>query len=247
VAERERIARELHDTLLQGVQGLILRFQAVATRASLDPATRAELDAVLERGDDVVAAARDRVIDLRAQSAAAVDLGQALAPLATQGRADTQPPPVVLRITGKPRPVAAGVAEECLAVAQEAVENAPPRQPPKSSRLRCISARALILHQRRWRGLCRCAMRRGGHFGLVGMRERWLAARADRYPQRRAGRRGGAVARPAAPPVAVGGADQLVENARLVEGMAGAIHQMERRLGPGLVQRQANCTGHGMS
>jgi signal transduction histidine kinase len=128
VAERERIARELHDTLLQGVQGLILRFQAVATRASLDPATRAELDAVLERGDDVVAAARDRVIDLRAQSAAAVDLGQALAPLATQGRADTQPP-VVLRITGKPRPVAAGVAEECLAVAQEAVENAPPRQP----------------------------------------------------------------------------------------------------------------------
>jgi len=32
LVERERIARELHDTLLQGLQGLMLRFQAVATR-----------------------------------------------------------------------------------------------------------------------------------------------------------------------------------------------------------------------
>jgi signal transduction histidine kinase len=30
--ERERIARELHDTLLQGFSGLALRFQAVLKR-----------------------------------------------------------------------------------------------------------------------------------------------------------------------------------------------------------------------
>ena len=33
-AERERIARELHDTLLQGFQGLILRFQVATMRDS---------------------------------------------------------------------------------------------------------------------------------------------------------------------------------------------------------------------
>ena len=32
MGERERIARELHDTLLQSVQGLVLRFQSVAHR-----------------------------------------------------------------------------------------------------------------------------------------------------------------------------------------------------------------------
>ena len=193
VAERERIARELHDTLLQGVQGLILRFQAVATRASLDPATRAELDAVLERGDDVVAAARDRVIDLRAQSAAAVDLGQALAPLATQGRADTQPPPVVLRITGKPRPVAAGVAEECLAVAQEAVENARRHAAAQVITVALhFGPRALILRiSDDGVGFAGAPCGAEGHFGLVGMRERAgrLRARIDI----RNGAQGGAV------------------------------------------------------
>jgi signal transduction histidine kinase len=192
VAERERIARELHDTLLQGVQGLILRFQAVATRASLDPATRAELDAVLERGD-VVAAARDRVIDLRAQSAAAVDLGQVLAPLATQGRADTQPPPVVLRITGKPRPVAAGVAEECLAVAQEAVENARRHAAAQVITVALhFGPRALILRiSDDGVGFAGAPCGAEGHFGLVGMRERAgrLRARIDI----RNGAQGGAV------------------------------------------------------
>jgi hypothetical protein len=93
------------------------------------------------------------------------------------------------------------------------------------------------------RHAARRAFRPGRHARAAGR----LRARIDI----RNGAQGGAVVqlRPAArlSRVAVGGADQLVENARLVEGMAGAIHQMERRLGPGLVQRQANCTGHGMS
>src|SRR4029077_8428247 len=42
VGERTRIARELHDTLLQSVQGLVLRFHAVAKQMpSHDPARRA--------------------------------------------------------------------------------------------------------------------------------------------------------------------------------------------------------------
>jgi signal transduction histidine kinase len=32
LAERERASREMHDTVLQGIQGFILRFQAAAER-----------------------------------------------------------------------------------------------------------------------------------------------------------------------------------------------------------------------
>jgi hypothetical protein len=54
IVERERIARELHDTLLQGVQGLILRFQAGTNRVSPDDPARKVLESALQRADQVL-------------------------------------------------------------------------------------------------------------------------------------------------------------------------------------------------
>jgi signal transduction histidine kinase len=65
LAERERIARDLHDTLLQGFQGLILRFQAVANRLPPGAHGREMINEVLERADDVIIEGRDRVRSLR--------------------------------------------------------------------------------------------------------------------------------------------------------------------------------------
>src|SRR4029077_14426759 len=66
--ERERIARELHDTDLQGTYGLLLRFQAVAQRMpSFDP-TRSTIEDALVRAERVIAEGRMRVDGLRAQS-----------------------------------------------------------------------------------------------------------------------------------------------------------------------------------
>ena len=70
VAERERIARDLHDTLLQGVQGLILRFQAIIDGLPAEQPARSQLDAVLERADEVLAVGRDQVSHLRTASGA---------------------------------------------------------------------------------------------------------------------------------------------------------------------------------
>jgi len=60
VNERTRIARELHDSLLQGVQGLMFRLQAVR---DLLPGRASEamqaLDVALERGDKAIAEGRD--------------------------------------------------------------------------------------------------------------------------------------------------------------------------------------------
>jgi signal transduction histidine kinase len=53
LAKRERIARELHDTLLQGIQGLVLRFQAAADRVPAEEAVRTQLEDALERADQV--------------------------------------------------------------------------------------------------------------------------------------------------------------------------------------------------
>ena len=63
LAERDRAARELHDTLVQGIQGLILRFQAVAERIPSREPAREMMERALERADEVLLETRDRVND----------------------------------------------------------------------------------------------------------------------------------------------------------------------------------------
>nr|WP_297354628.1 histidine kinase [uncultured Caldimonas sp.] len=65
LVERERIARELHDTLLQGIQGLILRFQSAAMRIPADTPARRMMDDALEQADRVLLEGRDRLAGLR--------------------------------------------------------------------------------------------------------------------------------------------------------------------------------------
>jgi signal transduction histidine kinase len=65
LGERERIARELHDTLLQGIQGLVLRFQAVAERIPASEPARHMIEKALDRADEVLVEGRDRVKNLR--------------------------------------------------------------------------------------------------------------------------------------------------------------------------------------
>jgi signal transduction histidine kinase/ligand-binding sensor domain-containing protein len=73
-AERDRIARELHDTLLQGVYGLIWKIQAVAERVPRGDPLRVSMDAALDGADRLLVEGRDRVSDLRAGTHDPVDL-----------------------------------------------------------------------------------------------------------------------------------------------------------------------------
>jgi signal transduction histidine kinase/ligand-binding sensor domain-containing protein len=65
MSERERVARELHDTLLQGFQGLLLRFDAV--RRSLPERTpiTVQMEDALASGDALLVEGRDKIKDLR--------------------------------------------------------------------------------------------------------------------------------------------------------------------------------------
>ena len=72
--ERDRIAGELHDTLLQGIHGLIWKFQALAERLPPSDPVRARMNEALHGADQVLVEGRDRVMDLRASDDEAAPL-----------------------------------------------------------------------------------------------------------------------------------------------------------------------------
>ncbi|WP_110654633.1 sensor histidine kinase [Salinicola halimionae] len=67
--ERDRIARELHDTLLQSIQALVLHFQAAADRMPTEDPARQAMTRALDRADEVIDEGRERVMSLRRASA----------------------------------------------------------------------------------------------------------------------------------------------------------------------------------
>ena len=67
--ERERIARDLHDTLIQSAQGLILIFQGFAGELSELNPMRKRMENALDQADDFLGEARQRVLNLRATGA----------------------------------------------------------------------------------------------------------------------------------------------------------------------------------
>jgi signal transduction histidine kinase len=74
VHERTRVARELHDTLLQSFQGLMLRFQSARDLLAAHPADAVEaLDGALDRADQAIAEGRDAIQNLRSSTARATN------------------------------------------------------------------------------------------------------------------------------------------------------------------------------
>ncbi|THD63867.1 sensor histidine kinase [Phenylobacterium sp.] len=172
--ERERIARELHDTLLQGFQGLVLRLQAVMEGLPGDQPAQAELDAVLTRADEVLIAGRNRVRDLRTldrPGGLAAALSDAAQAMAGTGEARFQ-----LAVEGGPRGLHPIVGEELAAIGREAISNAFRHAGAGTIDVRLIYSRwALTLRiVDDGVGMPRdvVATGRSGHFGLLGMRER---------------------------------------------------------------------------
>lgn len=174
LAERERIARELHDTLLQGFQGLMLRFQSVAERLPPDQPVRLLLDQALDRADTVLAEGRDRVRALRA--AERTSLADRIADAADALVAD-HAASFRLTIEGTPRPLHPMVADESAGIAGEAIRNAFRHAEAKEvEAILVFGSKALRLgvHDD-GKGIpddIAAAGERPGHYGLTGMRER---------------------------------------------------------------------------
>jgi signal transduction histidine kinase/ligand-binding sensor domain-containing protein len=128
VAERTRIARELHDTLLQGFHGVILRFQAAARLLPTRPAEgRQMLETTLDQAEQALADGRVAVQGLRSSVVEATDLADAIKSFGEELAADPARDrfiPLSLRVEGTPRKLRAIVRDEIYRIAGEALRNA---------------------------------------------------------------------------------------------------------------------------
>jgi signal transduction histidine kinase len=128
LAERARIARELHDSLLQGLQGLMLRLQAVRNLLPERPKeAMQDLDVALDRGDEVIAEGRRTVEDLRHAMIADNDIVQALTALCQELANDNQHHRSIasrVLVEGKPRDLDPILRDEIYRIAREALRNA---------------------------------------------------------------------------------------------------------------------------
>jgi signal transduction histidine kinase/ligand-binding sensor domain-containing protein len=174
LGERTRIARELHDTLLQSFQGLMLRFQVVD---DLLPPGKAkeQLEQSLERADQAIAEGRRAVHDLRASTVAGNDLAEALRAAADDLRGDGYTA-FRLEVQGAARNLHPILRDEVFRIACEGLRNA-------FKHARAQQVEAEITYGGR---LFRLRIRddgagipaeilesgRSGHYGIRGMRER---------------------------------------------------------------------------
>jgi signal transduction histidine kinase len=174
--ERERIARELHDTLLQGLQGLILPFQSVAARIPAQEPSRAMMEQVLERADDVMIESRDRVKDLRSFHGGSGDLAQDIAATGRDLLIDARTR-IRVAVHGTLRGLHPIVCEEAFLVAREALTNAVRHAKANEIEVDVFYDRAAlrVVIRDDGRGIDPLILRAGGregHWGLLGIRER---------------------------------------------------------------------------
>jgi ligand-binding sensor domain-containing protein/signal transduction histidine kinase len=176
VKERTRIARELHDTLLQGVQGLVLKFDAVAKQLPREGPARKAMEKALDRADEVLAEGRDRVRDLRDNAISVGDLSAAFQRVAEeipQGREAT----FKTVVEGSVRELHPIVIEESYSIGREALINAFTHSEGLHVEVEIIyDPRQFRLRVRDdGRGIDSQIIKEGNrpdHWGLQGMRER---------------------------------------------------------------------------
>ncbi|MCX5404942.1 histidine kinase [Streptomyces sp. NBC_00335] len=199
-AEREHLARELHDSLAKTLHGLALAADSLSR--TTDPATLRR-QAALVSGAARRAATESREVldDLRRDlDAPGVSLASEL-----QARIGPDPDVAELRVTGTLPVVPSPVARHLLAVAGEAVENA--RRHAGAARITVEAAvdapDLLLVIEDDGRGLPDdvdlASLSGAGRFGLVGMAERAAAIGARLHIGSRPGGQPGTQVRLALP------------------------------------------------
>jgi signal transduction histidine kinase len=174
-AERMRIARTLHDTLLQSMQALLLSFDAHSRHLKEGTPERRRLDQTLNLAEQLLVEGRDQIMDLRTAVSPEV-LSLTLEEFG-KGLAEHRTHAFQMRVAGTPRRLRPGVHEEVYAIGREALFNA--SRYAEATRIELeleYSASVFVLRIRdNGRGLdddVAAAGGKPGHWGLSGMRER---------------------------------------------------------------------------
>ena len=129
LTERERIARDLHDTLLQSFHGLLFRIQAARNMLPRRPDEAMEaLDGVIAKGEQAITEGRDTIQELRGESVAHNDLESLMTAtcqeLASSQGADHDSPKFSVTVEGARRTLAPILQDEVYRIAREVLRNA---------------------------------------------------------------------------------------------------------------------------
>jgi signal transduction histidine kinase len=176
LGERNRIAREIHDTLAQGFVAVSVQLELLGRKLSgpVD-GVRELLDQTRELVQDSLAEARRSIWDLRSHTVEGEDFASKLSKMATQVTSRTQVK-VRLEVVGTYHALSAKIEDELLRIGQEAITNVVRHAEAKhidiglnfdAKKVRMIitdDGRGFVDHM--------AASGANGHYGLQGMRER---------------------------------------------------------------------------
>jgi signal transduction histidine kinase len=179
VNERTRIARDLHDTLLQSFQGVLLKFHAVTYLLPNHPEAQTKLEGVIEQARAAIAEGRDAVQGLRSSALVSNELAQAISIFGDGLSADhagPDCPELRVQVQGASRDLAPLVRDEVYRIA-EALRNAFRHAHAKRIEVDIVyDRRQLQLRVRDdGQGIDQTVLSKGGragHQGLPGMQER---------------------------------------------------------------------------
>jgi signal transduction histidine kinase/ligand-binding sensor domain-containing protein len=181
LSERTRIARELHDTLLQSLQGLVLNFQRARNLLPGRPDQAIEtLDTALDKAERAIMEGRDAIHDIRSSAPSDSDLASEISALEEELASDNgqvSSPTFRIVVEGSPKAIHAVVRDEIYRIAREALRNA-------YAHAQANTVEAEVRYEE---SLLRLRIRddgdginqrhlgedgRAGHYGLRSMRER---------------------------------------------------------------------------
>ena len=177
VGERTRIARDLHDTLLQSFHGILLHLQILSNELP-GGTTKERLDGVIDQAEQAIVEGRDAVKGLRTSTVERNDLALAIRTLGEELAASNScRPDFTVQVEGAPRNLHPILRDEVYRIVGEAMRNA----------FRHAAAQRIEVEIRYDEQQLRLRVRdngkgiapkltgddgREGHFGLRGMRER---------------------------------------------------------------------------
>lgn len=184
-AERERIARELHDTLLQGAQAVILHFHNASMALPAQEPARDGMLRALDVADRMLEEGRDHVQELRDGDGPCGGEHWA-AILRREGEQLAALHGVVFRYleSGTPAALPPAASHEICRIAGEALRNAFAHAHAGLIELEVRHARGMVQVDVRDNGgglppALALGGQRAGHWGLPGMRERAAAIGAE--------------------------------------------------------------------
>jgi signal transduction histidine kinase len=174
--ERNRIARELHDTLAQGLGSISLHLDVAKEQRERAPEQAARhLDIAHLTAQESLTEVRNSISNMRSHILENATLAEAVQQILRKLTEDTETQER-FTVTGTPRRLAAGIENNLLRLAQEAIGNAVKHAKAKtiSVTLAYEPARASLIVRDDGTGFDPEHLPPGNHFGLIGQRERTL-------------------------------------------------------------------------